>query len=47
MCASRRWSRMKSQALGGGLTGPHGIRDLGYGFVPENYNSYVVDNVLR
>ena len=23
--------------LGGGLTGPHGISDLGYGFVPENF----------
>ena len=31
--------------LGGGLTGPHGIPDIGYGIVPENYNSYVVDNV--
>ena len=35
----------ESQALGGGLTGPHGIPDIGYGIVPENYNSYVVDNV--
>ncbi len=33
------------QVLGGGLTGPHGIPDIGYGIVPENYNSYVVDNV--
>ncbi len=37
----------ESQALGGGLTGPHGISDLGYGFMPENFNSYVVDNVVR
>ena len=29
-----------------GLTGPHGISDLGYGFVPENFNAYVVDNVV-
>ena len=36
----------ESQALGGGLTGPHGISDLGYGFVPENFNAYVVDNVI-
>ena len=36
----------ESQALGGGLTGPHGISDLGYGFVPENFNAYVVDNVV-
>ena len=34
------------QELGGGLTGPHGISDLGYGFVPENFNAYVVDNVV-
>ena len=27
----------ESQALGGGLTGPHGISDLGYGFVPEHH----------
>ena len=36
----------ESQALGGGLTGTHGISDLGYGFVPENFNAYVVDNVV-
>ena len=36
---------MKNQVLGGGLTGPHGISDIGYGIIPENYNSYVVDNV--
>ena len=35
----------ENQVLGGGLTGPHGIPDIGYGIVPENYNSYVVDNV--
>ncbi len=35
----------ESQALTGGLTGPHGIADIGYGIVPENYNAYVVDNV--
>ena len=29
----------------GGFTGGHGIPDIGYGIVPENYNSYVVDNV--
>ena len=34
----------ESQALGGGLTGPHGISDLGYGFMPENFNAYVVDH---
>lgn len=35
----------ESQALSGGLTGPHNIPDIGFGLVPENYNSYVVDNV--
>lgn len=35
----------ENQVLGGGLTGPHGIPDIGYGIIPENYNSYVVDNV--
>lgn len=35
-----------SQALGGGFTGPHTIPDMGFGFIPENYNAYVVDNVV-
>ena len=35
----------ENQVLGGGLTGPHGIPDIGYGIVPGNYNAYVVDNV--
>ena len=35
----------ESQALSGGLTGPHGIPDIGFGLVPGNYNSYVVDNI--
>ena len=33
------------QALGGGLPGRHGIPEIGFGLVPENYNAYVVDNV--
>ena len=33
------------QALGGGLLGPHGIPDIGYGLVPDNYNPYVVDKI--
>ncbi|OUP28558.1 pyridoxal-phosphate dependent enzyme [Faecalibacterium sp. An192] len=33
------------QALGGGLLGPHGIPDIGYGLIPENYNPYVVDKI--
>lgn len=35
----------ESQALGGGLPGRHGIPEMGFGFIPENYNPYVVDNV--
>lgn len=34
------------QAIGGGFLGPHGITNIGFGFVPENYNPYVVDFVL-
>ena len=33
------------KALSIGLTGSHGIPDIGFGLVPGNYNSYVVDNV--
>jgi cysteine synthase A len=36
----------ESRALSGGFTGPHAIPEIGFGFVPENYNSYVVDNVV-
>ena len=36
----------ESQAIGGGFPGRHGIAGLGAGFVPENYNPYVVDTVL-
>lgn len=35
----------ESQTLRGGLAGPHGIPEIGFGLVPENYNDYVVDNV--
>ena len=35
----------ESQALSSGLTGSHGIPDIGFGLVPDNYNSYVVDNI--
>ena len=27
------------------VTGPHNIPDIGFGLVPKNFNSYVVDNV--
>ena len=33
------------QALTGGVTGPHNIPDIGFGLMPKNFNSYVVDNV--
>ncbi|HJB58503.1 MAG TPA: pyridoxal-phosphate dependent enzyme [Candidatus Faecalibacterium faecipullorum] len=33
------------QALAGGLLGPHGIADIGYGLMPDNYNPYVVDKI--
>lgn len=35
----------ESQALSSGLTGSHGIPDIGFGLIPGNYNSYVVDNI--
>ncbi len=35
----------ESQALGGGFLGKHHIPGLGAGFVPNNYNPYVVDLV--
>lgn len=34
------------QAIGGGFLGKHKIPGLGAGFVPENYNPYVVDTVV-
>lgn len=33
-------------AITGGFIGHHGIAGIGAGFVPENYNRYVVDTVL-
>lgn len=33
-------------AISGGFIGHHGIAGIGPGFVPENYNPYVVDTVL-
>ena len=33
-------------AISGGFIGQHGILGIGPGFVPENYNPYVVDTVL-
>lgn len=35
----------ESAALSGGMTGAHGIPEIGFGIVPENYNDYVVDNI--
>ena len=36
----------ESQAIGGGFTGRHNIPGLGAGFVPQNYNPYIVDAVM-
>lgn len=36
----------ESQSLTGGFAGRHGINGLGPGFVPENYNPYIVDEVV-
>ena len=33
-------------AISGGFLGHHGIAGIGAGFVPDNYNQYVVDTVL-
>lgn len=34
------------QAIGGGFPGRHKIPGLGAGFVPENYNPYIVDTIV-
>lgn len=36
----------ESQTLTGGLPGRHGISGLGPGFVPDNYNPYIVDEIV-
>lgn len=36
----------ESQSLTGGFAGRHGIAGIGPGFVPENYNPYIVDEVV-
>lgn len=36
----------ESQALTGGVVGRHSIPGIGAGFVPENYNPYIVDGVV-
>ena len=38
--------RIVAVAISGGMIGQHGIAGIGPGFVPENYNPYVVDTVL-
>lgn len=36
----------ESQSLTGGFSGRHGIAGIGPGFVPDNYNPYIVDEVI-
>ncbi|MDL2293929.1 cysteine synthase family protein [Ruminococcaceae bacterium OttesenSCG-928-D13] len=36
----------ESQSLTGGFSGRHGINGIGSGFVPDNYNPYIVDEVV-
>ena len=36
-----------SPVLSGGKPGPHKIQGIGAGFVPKNYNSAVVDGILK
>ncbi len=36
----------ENQAIGGGFLGKHYIQGLGAGFIPENYNPYVVDSIV-
>lgn len=36
-----------SPVLSGGEPGPHPIQGIGAGFVPDNYNSEVVDEIIR
>jgi len=36
-----------SPVLSGGNPGPHGIQGIGAGFVPDNFNRQVVDEIIR
>lgn len=36
----------ESQVLAGGFAGGHGLVGIGCGFVPENYNPYIVDEII-
>jgi cysteine synthase A len=37
----------KSPVLSGGQPGPHKIQGIGAGFVPENFNSSIVDEIIK
>ena len=36
----------ESAVLSGEYAAPHGIRGIGVGFMPENYNPYIVDRII-
>lgn len=36
----------ESPVLSGGFAGPHGLEGIGCGFVPKNYNPYIIDRIL-
>lgn len=36
----------ESQVLTGGFVGKHGIHGIGLSFIPENYNPYIVDEIV-
>ena len=37
----------ESPVLSGGFAGPHGLEGIGCGFIPQNYNPYIVDKIVQ